>query len=92
MNLKIETVSSALEELADAYGAPRHIEDKEHMGRVIGLYHRELSKQFTDEQFKDALTIAWQQARRFPVVADFHRGFDAPDNGNTPTMAQIGLV
>ena len=92
MNLKIETVSSALEELADAYGAPRHIEDKEHMGRVIGLYHRELSKQFTEETFGEGLTIAWNQSRRFPVVADFHRGFDAPEKSNTPTMAQIGLV
>jgi len=31
-----------------------------------------------EETFGEGLTIAWNQSRRFPVVADFHRGFDAP--------------
>jgi len=81
MKLEKETVATAIKELAEAYGTPQHIQTREQMDRLITLYHRELSKLCTEEKFPDALTIAWQQARRFPVVADFHRGFDAPKGG-----------
>jgi len=92
MTLNRETVKTAFIEFSLVFGMPKHIDSENKMAGVVDIYHRELSKQFTEETFGEGLTIAWNQSRRFPVVADFHRGFDAPDKSNTPTMAQIGLV
>ena len=80
MKLKIETIGTATREFAEAFGAPAHITSPEKMERLVFLYHRELSKIYTEEKFPDALSIAWQQSRRFPVLADFHRGFDSPES------------
>ena len=62
------------------------------MARAIDIIHRELSKHYTEETFKDALTVAWQQARKFPCVADFHRGFDAPKRDDGPTLEELRIV
>ena len=78
MKLKIETIGTATCEFAEAFGAPAHITSPEKMERLVFLYHRELSKIYTEEKFPAALSIAWSQARRFPVLADFNRGYDAP--------------
>ena len=90
MKLSKETVELSLKEFVDALGAPQHVKTIKDMDKVINLYHRELSKYHSEETFPAALSIAWQQARRFPCIADFHRGFDAPVN-HGPTMADIGL-
>jgi len=79
MKLKTETVANALLEFTEALGSPDHIKTAPQMDRLIFLYHRELSKLYTEEKFPAALSIAWQQARRFPVLSDFHRGFDSPE-------------
>ena len=78
MNLKRETVKQAFSEFGELRGWPPEIKTDEQAKRLIDVNHRELSKWLTEETFPEALSIAWQQARRFPVVADFHRGFDAP--------------
>jgi len=91
MKLTIETVEKSLKEISEAYGVPAHIQTMSQMDRMIFLYHRELAKLYTEETFPAALSVAWQQARRFPVIADFHRGFDAPAGNNAPTMEEIGL-
>ena len=79
MKLKLETIGTASCEFAEAFGAPAHISSPEKMERLVFLYHRELSKIYTEEKFPAALSIAWQQARRFPVLADFSRGYDCPE-------------
>ena len=78
MNLKRETVKQAYLELGERHGWPPGAKTDEQKRRIVDVDHRELSKWLTEETFPEALSIAWQQARRFPVVADFHRGFDAP--------------
>lgn len=78
MNLKITTVAKAYAEFGERYGWDRHASTQEAKKRIVFLDHRELSKLFSEEDFPKGLSIAWQQARRFPVIADFHRGFDAP--------------
>ena len=79
MELKNATVRHALNEFIEVYGAPSHCKTQDHAERIANIYHRELSKQFTEETFRQGLDIAWNQARKFPVIADFHRGFDAPE-------------
>ena len=81
MKLERTTVVQAYIEFGERYGWPIHADTDARKSRIIDIDHRELSKLYTEERFHDALAIAWQQARRFPVVADFHRGFDAPSGG-----------
>jgi hypothetical protein len=91
MKLKKETVTLAYLDFATRFGWPQHAKDNETRKAIVAIDHRELSKHYSDEQFKDALSIAWQQARRFPCIADFHRGFDAPEKSRTPSMDDLGL-
>lgn len=79
MNLKKETTDKALGEFAKVFGLPPHLKDGDNLRTALEILHRELSRQYTEETFPEALEIAWQQARRFPCIADFHRGFDAPE-------------
>ena len=89
MKLTISTVANALLEFTEALGAPDHINSSEKMDRLIFLYHRELAKVYTEEKFPAALAIAWNQARRFPVLSDFHRDFNAPTSikENEPNLS-----
>ena len=80
MKLSRDTVKKAYIEFGERFDWPPHAKTDEQKSRIIDLDWRELSKQYSDETFRDALTVAWQQARRFPVLADFHRGFDAPES------------
>lgn len=75
MNLKIETVTKAYSEFGEAFGWPNHAKAVEQRKRIVQLNHRELSKFFTEESFPSGLTIAWKQARKFPLVSDFFVGF-----------------
>jgi len=81
MKLDRATVAKAYLEFGERYGWPIHADTDAKKSRIVDIDHRELAKLYSEERFPDALTIAWQQARRFPVVADFHRGFDAPKGG-----------
>ena len=92
MVLSKETVISAFREFAVVFGVPDHLKEKDRMARAIDIIHRELSKHYTEETFKDALTVAWQQARKFPCIADFHRGFDAPKRDDGPTLEELRIV
>lgn len=73
-----ETVKDALFDFAAAYGWPQHIEKSEQITKIVDLYNRELSRTYTDADFSKGVAIAWDQCRKFPVVSDFHRGWDAP--------------
>ena len=79
MQLSKETVIKTFSEFATVLGLPAHLSNPEKLSEAMTILHRELSKQYSEEQFATASSIAWQQARRFPVIADFHRGFDAPE-------------
>ena len=78
MKLSRDTVKEAYIEFGLRFGWPVHAKTDQEKRRIIDIDHRELSKIYSEEKFPAALTIAWQQARRFPCLADFHRGFDAP--------------
>ena len=78
MKLKLETTKRVLKEFADVYGLPKHIDSDEKLNNVVKIMHRELSLLYTEETFKDATSIAWQQSRKFPCITDFHRGWEAP--------------
>ena len=81
MKLERRTVALAYIEFGERHGWPLHLDTDQKKKRAVDIDHRELSKLYTEEKFPDAVSIAWQQARRFPVIADFHRGFDAPSRG-----------
>lgn len=87
MTLKYQTVAVAYLEFAERFGWPRHADTKAKQKRVVEIDYRELARIYTEETFGRALCVAWQQARKFPCIADFHRGFDAPMRG--PTMEEL---
>ena len=78
MKLKYETVQDAYKEFVMAFGMPQHIKSEIHYEKMIRLFHRELSKMFSEKTFADAVTIAWQQAVRLPVPANFYKGKAIP--------------
>lgn len=84
--LKRETVKKAYKEFYDRFGLPAHVETEAQLRRIIDLDHRELAKRYNEDSFPKALSIAWQQARKFPCVPDFHRGFDAPSIEKTDVI------
>lgn len=79
MKLERETVKEAIRDFSKVHGWPRHIETDTDKRDLIDIMHRELSRLYSEEQFDAACATAWQQARRFPIIADFYRGFDAPE-------------
>jgi hypothetical protein len=80
MKLKRATVENAFQEYADMYGWAKHLEDPVRLNNAIDGFHRELSKDFSEENFGAGLYIAMRQARGPQLrLPDFHRGFDAPD-------------
>lgn len=84
MNLKIETVRDTLNDFGKAYAIPTHINGVEMLEDVIWIYHRELSKHYSDEKFRaKGATIAWTKTRKFPAVSDFFEGFDGNNTAQT---------
>ena len=84
MKLQRNTVRDAYVEFGHRFVWPPHADTDYKKTFIIDVDHRELSKLYTEETFPEALSVAWAQARKFPCVADFHRGFDAP--GNRPQL------
>ena len=78
MKLTRETVKKAYGEFASLHGWPPHADTDDKKKRMIDLAFREFARVYTEESFEAARRIAWNQARKFPVPADFHRGWEAP--------------
>lgn len=78
MNLKKETVARAYSDFGLRFGWPAHSKDDEDRKKIVKFDHAILADMFSEEGFADALMIAKAQARKFPCVADFYRGYDAP--------------
>jgi hypothetical protein len=90
MALEREDVKAAVLEFVKVFGLPDHLKDPDALSFCVDVYHRELSKKFDKYSFEDALSIAWQQARRFPCISDFHRGFDAPETETIDVSYGLG--
>jgi hypothetical protein len=86
MKLKLDTVSKAIDEFCEIYGAPWIARDRDLEGEELGefmiklckFYHKNLSAWHTEETFKDAVLIAGNQSRGFPTVADFYADHKPP--------------
>ena len=76
--LSRDTVRDAYIEFGKRFGWPDHAKTDEHKKFIIDFDHERLAVLYNDQTFPAALGIAKDQARRFPCIADFYRGFEAP--------------
>lgn len=76
--LKRDAVRDAYAEFGARFNWPAHAKNLEDKRKIIDFDYCELKKMFSEETFPSALAVAKAQARKFPCIADFYRGFDPP--------------
>lgn len=89
MELQRETVKAVLLDFVAVYDWPSHVNSTDKMRAVVTVYHKELSKSFTEDTFSRAVNIAWSRARGFPFVSDFHEFGKLPQKAENPLSGYV---